>query len=201
MRLKGKIIKWNSDKAFGFITPNGGGDAVFIHKTALENRSRTPKINDVITFSITKDNQGRFCADQASFSGEKIKKKEAKQISTFSIYLSILFIALVIAAYFFGHLPQKLVLIYLGVSFITFLAYAFDKSKAQRGAWRTQESTLHLLALIGGWPGAAIAQQMLRHKSKKAEFRVAFWFTVVANSAALAWLMSAHGEPFLSLFT
>ena len=201
MRLKGKIINWNTDKAFGFILPNGGGDHVFIHKTALANRHRIPKINDIITFSVIKDNQGRYCADQATFSGEKIKKKQAKQISKFSIYLSVLFIALVITAYFFGHLPQKILLIYLAVSFITFLAYAFDKSKAQRGEWRTQESTLHLLALIGGWPGAALAQQMLRHKSKKAEFRVAFWFTVVVNSAALAWLMSAHGEPFLSIFT
>ena len=60
MRLKGKLIKWNEDKAFGFIAPNGGGDHVFIHKTAFSNRKRTPKINDVITFSISKDKQGRY---------------------------------------------------------------------------------------------------------------------------------------------
>jgi uncharacterized membrane protein YsdA (DUF1294 family)/cold shock CspA family protein len=201
MRLKGKIIKWNADKAFGFIAPNGGGDTIFIHKNTLANRHRTPKINDVITFSVTKDNQGRYCADQATFSGEKLKKKQAKSVSKLSIYLSLLFIGCLTAAYFLGHLPQKILLIYLGVSVITFLAYAFDKAKAQRGEWRTQESTLHLLALIGGWPGAALAQQILRHKSKKAEFRSAFWFTVIVNTAALAWLMSAHGEPFLSLFS
>ena len=57
MRLKGTLLKWNNDKAFGFITPNSGGDDVFIHKTAFENRQRTPKANDVITFSITKDKQ------------------------------------------------------------------------------------------------------------------------------------------------
>ncbi|PKG84983.1 DUF1294 domain-containing protein [Colwellia sp. 75C3] len=199
--MKGKIIKWNADKAFGFIAPNGGGDSIFIHKKALANRHRIPKINDVIVFKVTKDNQGRYCAEQATFSGEKLKKKPANSISKFSIYLALLFIGCLTAADFLGHLPQKILLIYLGGSLITFLAYAFDKSKAQRGKWRTQESTLHLLALIGGWPGAALAQQILRHKSKKAEFRVAFWFTVVANSAALAWLMSAHGEPFLSIFT
>ena len=200
MRLKGKIIKWNADKAFGFITPNGGGDTVFIHKTALENRNRVPKINDVISFSVIKDNQGRYCADQAIFSGEQSHKKQTKSISAFSIYLSLIFMTLVTAAYFLGHLPQEILLTYLGVSVITFLAYAFDKSKAQRGEWRTQESTLHLLALIGGWPGAVIAQQVLRHKSKKKEFRVAFWFTVFVNTATLGWLMTAQGKPFLSFF-
>gem|GEM_PF-2746896 len=64
------------------------------------------------------------------FNGFKIKKKQAKQISKFSIYLSVLFITLVITAYIFDHPPQKIVLIYLGLSFITFLAYTFDKSKA-----------------------------------------------------------------------
>ena len=199
MRLKGKLINWNEDKAFGFIAPNGGGDHVFIHKTAFSNRNRTPKINDVITFSISKDKQGRYCADEATFTGEKLKKKQAKKASKFSIYLSVIFLALITTAYFLGHVPQKLVLAYFGASAITFLAYAFDKSKAQRGTWRTPESTLHMFALIGGWPGAAIAQQLLRHKSQKKEFRVGFWFTVLANSGALVWLLSPSGNNLLSV--
>jgi len=199
VRLKAKLIKWNEDKAFGFIAPNGGGDHVFIHKTAFSNRNRTPKINDVITFSISKDKQGRYCADEATFTGEKLKKKQAKKVSKFSIYLSVIFLALITTAYFLGHVPQKLVLVYFGASAITFLAYAFDKSKAQRGAWRTPESTLHMFALIGGWPGAAVAQQVLRHKSQKKEFRVGFWFTVLANSGALVWLLSPSGNNLLSV--
>ncbi|PKH88336.1 DUF1294 domain-containing protein [Colwellia sp. Bg11-28] len=201
MRLTGKLIRWNTDKAFGFITPNGGGDTIFIHKTALKNRNRTPKINDIISFSVIQDNQGRYCADQATFSGEKSPKKKFKNVSTFSIYLSLIFTTLVAVAYFLGYLPQKILLVYLGVSLMTFIAYALDKSKAQRGKWRTQESTLHLLALLGGWPGAALAQQLLRHKSKKKEFRVTFWFTVVINTATLVWLMTAQGRPFLSYFS
>lgn len=199
VRLKGKLIKWNEDKAFGFIAPNGGGDHIFIHKTALSNRNRIPKINDVITFSISKDKQGRYCADDATFTGEKLKKKQAKKVSKFSIYLSVIFLALITTAYFLGHVPQKLVLVYFGASAITFLVYAFDKSKAQRGAWRTPETTLHMFALIGGWPGAAVAQQVLRHKSQKKEFRVGFWFTVVVNSGALFWLLSPGGNQFLSI--
>jgi uncharacterized membrane protein YsdA (DUF1294 family)/cold shock CspA family protein len=199
MRLKGKLIKWNEAKAFGFIAPNGGGDHVFIHKTALSNRNRTPQINDVITFSISKDKQGRYCADEATFSGEKLKKKQAKKVSKFSIYLSVTFVSFITIAYLLEYLPQKLLLIYSGSSVITYFAYAFDKSKAQRGAWRTPESTLHMFSLIGGWPGAAVAQQVLRHKSQKKEFRIGFWLTVIANIGGLLWLVSPSGSNLLSM--
>ena len=199
MRLKGKLIKWNADKAFGFIQPNGGGEQVFIHKNALANRRRRPQVNDVITFSIAKDKQGRYCADDATFSGEKLKKKQAKNVSKFSIYLAVLFLGLLSVAFLLNHIPKNILSAYLGLSVITFMTYWIDKSKAQRSAWRIQESTLHLFSLIGGWPGAAIAQQVLRHKSQKREFRTAFWFTVFANVGALAWLVSPHGESLLSL--
>lgn len=201
MRLKGKIIKWNADKAFGFIAPNGGGDHVFIHKTALANRSRTPQNNDVITFSITKDKDGRYCACDATFSGEKLKKKEAKKVSQFSVYLSLIFLATITLSFFLGNLPEKLLYVYVGLSALTFIAYAIDKSKAQNGAWRTQESTLHLFSIVGGWPGAALAQQFLRHKSAKQEFRNVFWFTVIINLGALIWLHSSTGSKYLELFS
>lgn len=200
MRLKGKLIKWDAQKAFGFIAPQGGGDHVFIHKLAFSNRQRTPKINDVITFSLSKDKQGRYCADEATYTGEKLKKKQAKNVSKFSIYLSVAFLGFIVMALITGYIPMKLLLTYLGVSTLTFITYAFDKSKAQRGAWRTPESTLHLFALVGGWPGAAIAQQTLRHKSQKKEFRFVFWLTVMANCSALIWLMSPDGKTMLSMF-
>ena len=71
--------------------------------------------------------------------------------------------------------------LYLVASLITFVCYAIDKSAAARGAWRTSENSLHLLALLGGWPGALCAQQWLRHKSSKAAFRSVFWVTVALN--------------------
>ena len=198
--MKGKIIKWNEEKAFGFIQPSGGGDHVFIHKTALANRKRTPKISDVITFSIDKDNQGLYCAIDATFSGEKLKNKHSGSISKFSIFLAALFLVAISLAYAVGYLPIKLLYAYWGLSALTFIAYANDKIKAKKGAWRTQESTLHLFALLGGWPGAAIAQQFLRHKSKKREFRIGFWFTVVMNISVFIWLNTSSAEYYLKLF-
>jgi len=200
MRLKGKLIKWDADKAFGFIAPNGGGSQVFIHQSAFANRNRIPQVSDLITFSITKDKDGRYCACDGTFSGEKLKRKPAKKISKFSIYLSLIFLTAIISSFSLGHLPQKLMAIYFGLSLVTFVVYAVDKNKAQRNAWRTQESTLHLLALAGGWPGAALAQQYLRHKSSKQAFRNVFWATVMINLAIFLWLHSSSGHQYLKLF-
>lgn len=77
----------------------------------------------------------------------------------------------------------------VAVNLFTFVVYAIDKSAAQNGQWRTKESHLHLLALAGGWPGAWFAQQWLRHKSRKVEFRAVYWVTVALHCGALvAWV-------------
>ena len=47
--------------------------------------------------------------------------------------------------------PLLLALIYVVVSVLTYIAYAMDKSAARKGKWRTSESTLHWLSLLGGW--------------------------------------------------
>jgi len=108
--------------------------------------------------------------------------------------------ALATALAFFGSLVVfalfwKIVWAILAVdvvlSAVTVLAYRSDKAAAQQGRWRTQESALHLLSLMGGWPGALIAQQRYHHKTRKQPFRTIFWLTVVANLGALAWLLSA----------
>jgi uncharacterized membrane protein YsdA (DUF1294 family) len=84
---------------------------------------------------------------------------------------------------------------YLAASVCTFVVYALDKSAAQSGRWRTAESTLHLLALAGGWPGALMAQRVFRHKSRKPSFRAGFIVTVLVNCAALVWFWWARRLP------
>ena len=67
----------------------------------------------------------------------------------------------------------------LGVSLLTFLAYRSDKRRAETGAWRIPESTLHLAELAGGWPGAFLAQRTFRHKTAKISYQVVFWIIVL----------------------
>ena len=76
------------------------------------------------------------------------------------------------------------------LSAVAFLLYRADKSAAQQGTRRTPESTLHTIALVGGWPGALLARQVFRHKTIKQPFRTIFWVTVIANCMALAWSVS-----------
>lgn len=84
---------------------------------------------------------------------------------------------------------------YALLSVVTFVVYAADKSAARRGARRVPESTLHLLSLLGGWPGALVAQQVLRHKTRKQSFRAVFFATVLVNCVALAWALATLTAP------
>jgi uncharacterized membrane protein YsdA (DUF1294 family) len=103
------------------------------------------------------------------------------------------FLTVVAALAFAGKLPGSIVGVYLAASLVAFVVYAWDKSAAQGNRWRTKESTLHLIALLGGWPGALLAQKLLRHKSKKQSFLVVFWATVLINCGVLGWLLIAQG--------
>lgn len=100
-----------------------------------------------------------------------------------------------------GRLPSWLAALYLLLSVITFFSYRADKSAARNSAWRTSESRLLLLGLLGGWPGALLAQRLLRHKSSKPAFQAAFQVTVVLNCAALAWLLWPWADGLRSLLT
>jgi len=197
MRSKGKIASWKDDKGFGFVAPFDGGAKVFIHIKAFKNRGRRPEVNDVVTFSITKDNQGRTQAANATLAGDKLSKKSAHDANPFAISFAWMFLVVVGVSYFFADLPLIVVGAYALLSMITFIAYAIDKAAAQAGRWRTAESSLHMLALLGGWPGALLAQQTLRHKSKKGSFRVVLWATVILNCVGLAWLHTSAGHDFL----
>ena len=104
------------------------------------------------------------------------------------IYLALIFLVGIGAASFLAALQREIFYGYLILSFVTFLVYLKDKNAAQKGRWRTPESSLHLFALVGGWPGALIAQKTFRHKTSKTSFQVVFWITVILNVAALVWV-------------
>ncbi|EGQ7696847.1 DUF1294 domain-containing protein [Vibrio vulnificus] len=70
---------------------------------------------------------------------------------------------------------------------------------AKDGRWRTPESTLHLLSLLGGWPGALLAQFLLRHKSKKQPFKFILWLTITLNIAGFLWLFTESGRHLVQV--
>ena len=104
----------------------------------------------------------------------------------------------VVAAALSEKIPIIVLALYIGTSIIAFVVYAVDKSAARNNRWRTEEGTLHLLGLIGGWPGALAAQRFLRHKSKKKSFQSLFWITVLLNCAGFIWLLTPKGSGTLN---
>jgi len=78
----------------------------------------------------------------------------------------------------------------VAISAFTFIVYAADKDRAAAGEWRVSESILHFLEAIGGWPGAFMAQRLLRHKNAKTGYQIVFWLIVGLHQlAALDYLL------------
>lgn len=86
-----------------------------------------------------------------------------------------------------------IVAFYAVVSVIAYVTYAIDKKAAIKNRRRVSEKSLHLLGVLGGWPGALLAQQRLRHKTQKTSFQLIYWLTVTLNLAGLWWLSSFLG--------
>ena len=195
MRYQGKISRWKDEQGFGFIRPDGGGQPIFVHIKSFTRRHRRPADNDIVTYERKTDASGRAQAVHVAFAAERVPAAAGR--SHAAPIIAITFLAMVAALVMAGRLPPAVVGLYLLASVIAFVAYALDKSAAQRDQWRTRESTLHLLALIGGWPGALAAQRLLRHKSSKPSFQITFWLTVILNCGALGWSLSAAGAGLL----
>lgn len=112
----------------------------------------------------------------------------------------LLFLPVLGGSFYFGYTPLLLSVLFGTISLITFAIYYKDKAAAINGAWRTPENTLHLFALLCGWPGAIVAQQTLRHKTQKQRFRFIFWLTVCLNLSAFSWLHTTAGSHLLATY-
>lgn len=59
----------------------------------------------------------------------------------------------------------------VAVNLLAYAAMVFDKARAESKARRISEATLLSLAVIGGSIGTVVAQQTIRHKTRKEPFR------------------------------
>ena len=200
MRHKGRITGWKDERGFGFISPATGSSQTFVHISSFVNRNRRPSENDLVTYTLAADPKGRARAVQVEFVGEPVRRAPDNRSVVFAIVVAAAFLALLGTTVVVGVFPAHLFALYASASVVAFVMYWYDKSAARTSRWRTAESTLHTIGLLGGWPGSLVAMQVFRHKSSKSSFRTAFWATVVINCGVLAWLASASGSRFLTSF-
>ena len=203
MRFEGTLKRWNDDRGFGFIEPTQGGQEIFVHIKAFGRRAARPQAQQLLSFEIEVGPQGKR-AKNVEFvrrvpARTKARRESPVQWGTATLFAIPGFATVFVAVGIMWKPPLVLGAIYAAASLIAFIVYAIDKSAARRGAWRTSEGMLHLLAVGGGWPGALLAQQFLRHKSAKAEFRAVFWGTVVVNVAGFVLFCSPIGRPLWAL--
>ncbi|MCY9827083.1 DUF1294 domain-containing protein [Vibrio chagasii] len=111
-----------------------------------------------------------------------------------SIQIAITYLVLVAVSALFAESSQALLAWYLVIGVVTFFVYAKDKRAAINGKWRVPEKTLHIFSVAGGWLGALIAQDKLRHKTQKQPFRAIYWLTVFINVAAFFWTLTPNGQ-------
>lgn len=204
VRFEGTLTTWSDDRGFGFLQPAQGGENIFVHVNAFRSlRGGRPQVGQRVSFEVERGPQGKKRARNVSLLPVAARPARPSRSSpsawgTATLFAIPAFLIVYLVVSILWRPPLVLATVYAGASVVTFFAYAFDKSAAQRGAWRTSEGTLHLLALAGGWPGALIAQQWLRHKSSKVEFRAVFWVTVVMNVAGFVVLASPAGRGLIA---
>ena len=186
MRIEGTVKIWNDDRGFGFIEPLNGGQDIFVHIKAFSSRTGRPELGQPVSFEIEISPDGKKRATRvevikAKRQNLRVRSKHPVPWGTATLLTIPAFLVLYASVGFFWKVPTWVASLYLGTSVLCFIVYAIDKSAATAERWRISENTLLWLGLIGGWPGAIVAQQFLRHKSTKASFRTSFWGTVIAN--------------------
>jgi uncharacterized membrane protein YsdA (DUF1294 family) len=87
--------------------------------------------------------------------------------------------------------PALILAAYAVMSAVAFGLYRVDKGRAVRGEGRISEGTLHAVELLGGWPGAWVAQRVFRHKWRKTRYVLVFWAIAAIHALAWAWWLGA----------
>ena len=72
---------------------------------------------------------------------------------------------------------------------ITFLVYGIDKWKAKKERWRIPESTLLLLAVVGGSIGALLGMKVWHHKTMHKKFKYGIPLIIVLQIGVLFYLL------------
>ena len=125
-----------------------------------------------------------FIAFEKDFEIQNMKKNKTKTV--FALIIVFLFSLPFALCFYIMDITEYPLYAYCLMSFVCFTAYYADKKRAEKNQWRIPEANLHILELLGGWPGALIAQRMFRHKTVKKSYQTVFWLIVTVHMTAWA---------------
>jgi uncharacterized membrane protein YsdA (DUF1294 family)/cold shock CspA family protein len=200
---KGKLVLWRDDKGFGFVRPETGDKDFFIHISAFKKGMiRRPQVGDIIHFQASPDAPEQRRIAHAEIEGVGSgqtdaggRKSEARLHPIFLKTLAALPILLSFHLVWTTANPIPLVS-YVFMSVLTVLYYGVDKKHALIDRWRVPEVYLHCFEMMGGWPGALLAQTEFHHKTRKSHYQHIFWGIVILHG--LGWLLFLYAEFLLN---
>lgn len=214
MKKQGKIVRWDSARAFGFIRSLDTPADIFFHIKDFRGLAapyqgmpvtfeeihvggKGPRAVLVLDAMSLQDVPGNRSIERAAMPSTQARSRTTARNRSSNravpprpaapaLLLMLGWAMLLGWGVWAGRLPGMALPVAVLLNLVTFFMYWVDKHAAQTGRWRTSENTLHLLGLMGGWPGAWWAQALLRHKSSKASFLAAYWATVALHCIVLA---------------
>ena len=69
---------------------------------------------------------------------------------------------------------KNIIIYFIIINLIGFLAMYIDKRKAKKGSWRISEKTLFIITALGGGIGTIAGMYTFRHKTQKVAFVIGF---------------------------
>lgn len=216
MKFQGVLTHWNDERGFGFIKPDGGGQDIFVNIKSFGRVVDRPADGDRLSFEVELGSEGKKRATRVEFLNRpqpskgigraELQRKSVPKTAAgpsssqasssrppwpvLALLSFAIFPVLYVWATVQWGVSLYVLLAYFFLSGWTYFMYVHDKAAARTGQWRVSEGSLLMMSMLGGWPGANLAQHLLRHKSKKFSFRFAHWTMVFLNLIAFGFLAS-----------
>ena len=215
MRKQGTVVRWDRERAFGFIRSPQTAAEIFFHTRDFSGHNPPAEGMEVSFEEIHVGGKGpralsvepvrnAFASDLQSQvpppppeaeilprsrpaqRSRTAREKRREQMPLWTgVGLIAFWLLLWLVGIGLGRFPWVILTGVFILNAVTFYVYWRDKHAAIQEAPRIREDRLHMLALAGGWPGAWFAQQILRHKTRKMPFQLVYWVTVALNFVAL----------------
>jgi uncharacterized membrane protein YsdA (DUF1294 family)/cold shock CspA family protein len=200
MRVVGRLTQWKDDQGYGFITPDDGGSPVFVNVRSFANREQCPVRNGFVLYRMVIDGKDRPRAEDVEFLVDADSEPTTSVKGPGILALAVFFLLFVANSVREGKLPVAVLGLYIMASSLAFVFYKRDRAMAETHQRKLPENTLHLWSLIGGWPGAALAQKLAHPRSRRRSFQIVYWITIVLNGIAFFWMLSPQGSAQLRSF-